>query len=199
MEERLNMRAVLVPLVLAWVLAYMTFQSGGVVPTVRYQYLLVLGVLVSLAGSVSVVSKTTNSPTTISLSGSGVPPVSTGSQFYVSPTGNDANSGTSSSAPWRTIQKAMNSATAGSVVNIMAGTYHERLTLGVSGTAGNYITFQPNGFSVPSGGCGGYTGVHRVPVLRLAHRQRRQQRNELVGALADDPEGNEQRDGWFHR
>jgi hypothetical protein len=41
----------------------------------------------------------------------------------------------------------------------MAGTYHERLTLGVSGTAGNSITFQPNGFSVPSGGCGGYTGV----------------------------------------
>jgi hypothetical protein len=89
---------------------------GWVVPTVRYQYLLVLGVLVSLTGSVSVVSQATNSPTTISLSGSGVSPVSTGPEFYVSPTGNDANSGTSSSAPWRTIQKAMNSATAGSVV-----------------------------------------------------------------------------------
>jgi len=86
----------------------------------------------SLTGSVSVVSNATNSPATISLSGSGVPTVSTGSQFYVSTTGNDANSGTNSSAPWRTIQKAMNSATAGSTVNIMAGTYHERLTLGVS-------------------------------------------------------------------
>ncbi len=113
----------------------------------------------SLTGSVSVVSNATNSPTTISLSGSGVPPVSTGPQFYVSTTGNDANSGTSSSAPWQTIQKAMNNATTGSTVNIMAGTYNERLTLGVTGTAGNYITFQPNGFSVPSGGCGGYTGV----------------------------------------
>jgi len=113
----------------------------------------------SLTGSVSVVSNATNSPTTISLSGSGVPPVSSGPQFYVSTTGNDANSGTSLSAPWQTIQKAMNNATTGSTVNIMAGTYNERLTLGVSGTAGNYITFQPNGFSVPSGGCGGYTGV----------------------------------------
>src|SRR5467141_574996 len=85
--------------------------------------------------------------------------VSTGPQFYVSTTGNDVNNGTSLSTPWRTIQKAMNSATPGSTVNILAGTYNERLTLGVSGTAGNYITFQPNGFSVPPGGCGGYTGT----------------------------------------
>lgn len=53
----------------------------------------------------------------------------------------------------------MDSATPGSTVNIRAGTYHERLSLNVSGTPGNYITFQPYGFSVPSGGCGGYTGV----------------------------------------
>jgi hypothetical protein len=53
----------------------------------------------------------------------------------------------------------MNSATAGSTVNIMAGTYNERLTTNVQGTAGNYITFQPYNFSVPAGGCGGYTGV----------------------------------------
>jgi hypothetical protein len=86
------------------------------------------------------------------------PPPPTGLQLYVATTGNDANAGTAA-APWRTIQKAMNSATPGSTVNIMAGTYNERLTLGVSGTAGNYITFQPNGFSVPAGGCGGYTGT----------------------------------------
>src|SRR5438093_12091635 len=80
-------------------------------------------------------------------------------QFYVATTGSDANSGMSTSAPWRTIQKAMNGATAGSTVNILAGTYHERLTMNVQGTAGNYITFQPYNFSVPSGGCGGYTGI----------------------------------------
>jgi len=46
--ERLNRRAVLVLLVLAGVLAYTTFQWGGVVRTGRYQYLLVLGLLAML-------------------------------------------------------------------------------------------------------------------------------------------------------
>jgi Right handed beta helix region len=82
-----------------------------------------------------------------------------GSQFYVSTAGNDFNSGTSASSAWRTIQHAMNNATAGSTVNIMAGTYHEQLSVNVSGTAGHVITFQPLNFSVPAGGCGGYTGV----------------------------------------
>jgi hypothetical protein len=85
------------------------------------------------------------------------PPV--GPQFYVATTGNDSNPGTSTSAPWRTIQHAMSSATPGSTVNIMAGTYQERLTMDVSGTSGSYITFQPYNFSVPAGDCGGYTGV----------------------------------------
>jgi hypothetical protein len=47
-EERLNRRAVLVLLVLVGVLAYTTFQCGEVVRTGRYQYLLVLGLLVML-------------------------------------------------------------------------------------------------------------------------------------------------------
>ena len=46
----------------------------------------------------------------------------------------------------------MNSATAGSTVSIKGGTYHERLTLNVSGTAGAYITFQPAGYD--GTGCG---------------------------------------------
>jgi HYDIN/CFA65/VesB family protein/uncharacterized protein DUF5123/carboxypeptidase family protein/Ig-like domain-containing protein len=112
----------------------------------------------SVTGAISVASNATNSPTVITVTGTGVQ-LSTGTQFYVSTSGNDANSGTSLSAPWRTIQNAMNNATPGSTVNILAGTYNERLTLGVSGTAGNYITFQPYNFSVPTGGCSGYTGV----------------------------------------
>jgi hypothetical protein len=83
---------------------------------------------------------------------------SSGATYFVSPSGSDSNPGTLS-APWLTIQKAMNSATPGSIVNIRAGTYHERLSLNVSGTPGNDITFQPYGFNVPSGGCGGYTGI----------------------------------------
>ena len=46
--ERLNRRAVLVLLALAGVLAYTTFQWGGVVRTGRYQYLLLLGLLAML-------------------------------------------------------------------------------------------------------------------------------------------------------
>jgi Abnormal spindle-like microcephaly-assoc'd, ASPM-SPD-2-Hydin/Bacterial Ig-like domain (group 2) len=99
----------------------------------------------SASTTVSVTSPTSSAPT--------------GPQYYVSTTGNDANTGTSTSAPWRSIQKAMNSATTGSTVNIMAGTYQERLTMDVSGASGSYITFQPYNFSVPTGGCGGYTGV----------------------------------------
>jgi O-antigen ligase len=47
-KERLNWQAILVLLVLAGVLAYTTFQWGGVVRTGRYQYLLVLGLLAML-------------------------------------------------------------------------------------------------------------------------------------------------------
>lgn len=103
---------------------------------------------------ISTASSTASSTATSTATSS---PTASGS-YYVSPNGNDANPGTFA-APWLTIQKAMDSATPGSVVNIEAGTYHERLSLNVSGTPGNYITFQPYGFNIPAGGCGGYTGV----------------------------------------
>jgi hypothetical protein len=47
-KERVNRQAVLALLVLTCVLAYTTFQWGGVVRTGRYQYLLVLGLLAML-------------------------------------------------------------------------------------------------------------------------------------------------------
>jgi O-antigen ligase len=47
-KECLNRQAILVLLVLAGVLAYTTFQWGGVVRTGRYEYLLVLGMLAML-------------------------------------------------------------------------------------------------------------------------------------------------------
>jgi len=82
-----------------------------------------------------------------------------GPRFYVSTTGNDSSNGTTTSSAWRTIQHAMSNATPGSTVNIMAGNYQEELTMNVSGTSGNPITFQPYNFSIPASGCGGYTGV----------------------------------------
>ena len=81
-----------------------------------------------------------------------------GPQLHVATTGDDRNPGTER-APWRTIQKAMNAATTGATVHIAAGTYAERLAVNVSGSPDSCITFQPLGFVVPAGGCGGRTGV----------------------------------------
>ncbi|MCA0235906.1 MAG: right-handed parallel beta-helix repeat-containing protein [Bacteroidetes bacterium] len=63
--------------------------------------------------------------------------------FYVSPTGNNALDGTSEANAWATIQHACENATPGSTVYIKGGTYHEELTMSVSGTEMNYITFRP--------------------------------------------------------
>jgi hypothetical protein len=60
--------------------------------------------------------------------------------FYVATNGNDANPGTESQ-PWRTIQKASNTLTAGQTVYVQSGTYNERVNIQNSGSAGNYITF----------------------------------------------------------
>jgi hypothetical protein len=109
--------------------------------------------------TVTVISSADNSKQASTAVTVTAPPPPPTQQFYVSPSGNDSDSGTSTSTPWQTIQHAMTNATAGSTVNIMAGTYQEELTMNVSGTPGNYITFQPYNFSVPAGGCGGYTGV----------------------------------------
>jgi parallel beta-helix repeat protein len=70
--------------------------------------------------------------------------------FYVSPTGNDANAGTSSS-PWKTIQKAANTLTAGQTVIVTAGTYSERVKVTRSGSSGSPITFQAQGTVVMQG------------------------------------------------
>ncbi len=60
--------------------------------------------------------------------------------YYVSNAGNDTASGTLSS-PWKTIQKAADTAAAGDIVYVRGGTYHERVKVKNSGTATDYITF----------------------------------------------------------
>ena len=60
--------------------------------------------------------------------------------YYVSPTGSDQNPGTIS-LPWKTIQKAANSAVPGSTIYIRGGTYNERVNLiNRRNTSGAYIT-----------------------------------------------------------
>jgi len=44
-------------------------------------------------------------------------------QWYVSPTGSNANSGTSAASPFQTINHAAGVATAGGVIYLAAGTY----------------------------------------------------------------------------
>ena len=62
--------------------------------------------------------------------------------FYVATTGNDANPGTLQQ-PWRTIQKAANTAVPGGVVYVRGGVYHERVNINVSGSAAQgAITFR---------------------------------------------------------
>jgi hypothetical protein len=69
-------------------------------------------------------------------------PMSSRPELYVSPTGDDSNPGTLK-APWRTIQHAADVASAGSTVNVRAGTYQERVTINVSGNPRDgYVTFQ---------------------------------------------------------
>ncbi len=62
--------------------------------------------------------------------------------YYVDGTsGNNSNNGLTLATAWKTIQKACNSAVAGSVVNIKGGTYHENVVLHSSGTAENPIVY----------------------------------------------------------
>lgn len=60
--------------------------------------------------------------------------------YYVSKTGSDSNPGTEV-LPWKTIQKAAGTLTAGDTVYIKAGTYNERVVPKNSGGSGNYITY----------------------------------------------------------
>lgn len=61
--------------------------------------------------------------------------------YYVSPSGSDSNAGTSASAPLATIQKAVDLAPTGAVVNLAAGTYKQDV---VTKRAGVTITGPAN-------------------------------------------------------
>jgi hypothetical protein len=66
------------------------------------------------------------------------------SVYYVSTTGSDTNPGTSS-APFKTFAKANSVLTAGSTLNIYAGTYNEQLKISKSGTSSAWIMVKPLG------------------------------------------------------
>ena len=64
--------------------------------------------------------------------------------YYVSPTGNDANTGTAA-APLRTVQAGVKKAVAGDTVRVKPGTYRESVTLSTSGTSTKPITIIGDG------------------------------------------------------
>ncbi|MCX6718628.1 MAG: right-handed parallel beta-helix repeat-containing protein, partial [Candidatus Staskawiczbacteria bacterium] len=72
--------------------------------------------------------------------------------YYVAKTGSDSADG-SQGSPWLTIQHAVNIADAGDTVNVLSGTYYEKVNFTKSGTAGNPITFQssPEGAAIIDG------------------------------------------------
>ena len=64
------------------------------------------------------------------------------SSFYVATSGNDSNPGTQT-APWRTVQHAVDTARAGSTVSVRGGVYEEIISIKASGNATDgYITFR---------------------------------------------------------
>ncbi len=75
------------------------------------------------------------------------PTPAAGNAFYVSSTGNDANSGTLS-GPWRTLQKAADTVSAGATVFVRGGTY-PGFTMRRSGTESAPITFSAFGSERP--------------------------------------------------
>ena len=62
--------------------------------------------------------------------------------YYVSPSGNNTNNGTSTSAAFKTVQKALDVVRPGDTVNIMAGTYSEALVLKTTGSRNSRITIK---------------------------------------------------------
>jgi len=65
---------------------------------------------------------------------------STGLDFYVSTTGNDANNG-SAASPWRTIGHADSVAQPGWTIHVAPGTYTGSVTTNASGTVNSHIVF----------------------------------------------------------
>jgi len=64
--------------------------------------------------------------------------------YFVSPSGNDSNNGTSTLTPWATCQHAANNVSAGDVVQFRGGVYSNtyNCTLSANGTSGNRIVFE---------------------------------------------------------
>ncbi len=78
--------------------------------------------------------------------------------YYVATNGSDSNAG-SPSSPWKTIQKAANTAVAGDSVYVRGGTYPEQVSFTRSGTSSSRITFAAYQSEVPVIDGSGFTST----------------------------------------
>lgn len=132
-------------------------NSKQISPLMRVVPVLLLTIACAVTATASPVAKTPTTmpspmytesiiatPTNLSAVAQTTLPTSTSTQsqpiFYVAPMGNDNNPGTIDK-PWKTIQKAAKTITAGDIVYIRAGTYHERVIPQNSGSPGSEIIY----------------------------------------------------------
>lgn len=83
------------------------------------------------------------------------PVFAAGTNYYVSPSGSDSNSGTSLGSPFQTIQKAVDLAQPGDTINLASGTYNQDILSRRNGTASAPITLTgPSNAIIKGGGNG---------------------------------------------
>ncbi len=73
--------------------------------------------------------------------------------YYVSPGGNDANPG-SELSPWATLQYSTDQLLPGDILHVMDGTFNEKISINVSGSAGMPITITGFGYTPIINGSG---------------------------------------------
>ena len=75
------------------------------------------------------------------VTGIGASPANAATNYWVAPTGADTNGGTQT-APFKTLQKALDVAQPGTTINLVAGTYREAVATKTAGTATAPITIK---------------------------------------------------------
>src|SRR3712207_3648966 len=77
---------------------------------------------------------------------------SNGVNYYVNASGNDSNNGTTAGTPFKTIQKAVDVAQAGDVINLASGVYMQDIVSKRNGAADAPITITGPADAVVKGG-----------------------------------------------
>jgi hypothetical protein len=79
--------------------------------------------------------------------GSIIPGTALSATYYLSPSGNNSNAGTSTSAPWKTFAKAFSTMSGGDTLYLMDGTYSDSAGTGYISYASSYGGDMPSGSS----------------------------------------------------